>query len=525
MKKLISILLIVSMLASLGVMSTAYSGYSDVSNDTWYYDSVKYVTEKGLFNGTSDSAFSPGGTMTRAMFVTVLGRYANISSSVQGFGIISKAGVNMRSSASTDSSIVAVLDKGTNVYVTGKSGDWYKVLYSGKSGYIRNDLISVTGNSKFTDVPYGQYYSAYIQWAYDEALVSGTTETTFSPESGVTREQICTILYNYSTKSGLTLPKLKSQVIFTDDAQISSWAKDSVYALQQAGVISGRTNGGFDPSATATRAEVAALLAQFVSAIETTTPVPTPSPSPSPTPTPTPSPSTSPDTRPVYPETEYNGYTLSGNIVHASASVSDSYFNDACFIGHSIVSGMEMYFSLPNADFYAVNGIAASTMLKYDQFTLSTTHLDEDGETVNDTGTLEQVLNEKSGEYSKVYIMLGTNELGPETYHASTYYSSMRTLVSIVKKTQPNAKIYLIATIPVSRDRSIHNLNYTRDNILTFNTKLMQLSVVENVYYIDAFSVFANENGYLPESYCLEDGIHILKPQYAQLKSYLKTHT
>ena len=50
--------------------------FEDVKQGSWYYDAVQYVRVNGLFYGTSETAFTPDGTMTRGMFVTVLGRMA-----------------------------------------------------------------------------------------------------------------------------------------------------------------------------------------------------------------------------------------------------------------------------------------------------------------------------------------------------------------------------------------------------------------------------------------------------------------
>ena len=510
MKRFISIVLIVVIIASIFSLSSAYNGYSDVASDAWYADAVQFVTEKKLFQGSPDGLFSPAGTMTRAMFVTVLGRYDNIPSAIAGFGKISKTDVNLRSAPSTDSSVLSVLSVGTEVTVIDKTGDWYKVEHSNNTGYVRSDLITVYGSTKFIDIKYGQYYNASIEWAHKSSLVSGTSANTFSPDVGITREQICVVLCNYAKSKGISFSEKQNKVSFTDDNKISSWAKESVYTLQQAGIVNGLSDGTFNPATSATRAEVAFLLMQFIYEVNKTE---------------TPPPTNPPESeRPEYPEPPYYGYVLEGNVVSESKPVDDSYFDDACFIGHSIVVGMQTYFSLPNPDFYAVGGISASSMLNYSKFELSTTHKDEDGNTVNDTGTLEQVLTEKSGEYGKVYIMLGSNELSVEAYQPDTYYENMLELVKVVKTAQPNAKIYLIATIPVSKDKSIHNLTYTRNNILAFNKKLMELSTNENVYYLDAFDLFADDDGYLPASYCLADGIHILKPQYEQFKDFLLTH-
>ena len=57
------------------------SDFSDVSKDSWYYDSVKYVKENGIFSGVSANQFDPKGELTRAMFVTVLGRMAGVDAS------------------------------------------------------------------------------------------------------------------------------------------------------------------------------------------------------------------------------------------------------------------------------------------------------------------------------------------------------------------------------------------------------------------------------------------------------------
>ena len=525
MKKTISFVLTVAIIISMVCLSAAYSGYQDVSNDSWYSDAVEFVTEKGLFNGTSSTQFSPDKTMTRAMFVTVLGRLAGINGDIIGYGVITKDAVNLRSSPNTSSNVLAVLSKDVDVPVLEQSADWYKVKYNEKTGYVRNDLITVSGSRQFTDISFGQYYNAYIQWAYDASIVSGTSSKTFSPNQGITREQLCTILNNYAKDADITLTATLDKANFTDDSTISSYAKDAVYTLQQTGIVTGRSNGAFDPAASATRAEVAVMLKRFVDLTNAVTPTADVTPTPDATPSSTPTQSPDPDDRPVYDETPYVGYALTGNVVSEKTAVNDTYFNDACFIGHSIVVGMENYFALPNADFYAVSGISASAMLKYSQFELATTDYDDEGKPVKRYGTIEDVLTEKAQKYGKIYIMLGTNELGPDSYHATTYYNNMRALVAMVKQTHPNTKIYLIATIPVSRDRSIHNTNYTRDNVLIFNNKLMQVSTIENVYYLDAFGLFADGKGYLPQSYCLNDGIHILKPQYAQFKTFLKTHT
>ena len=78
-KKALSLILSAAMALSLTIVpvsAVSVSNFSDVSSDSWYYDSVSYVAEKDYMNGTSATTFEPNGNMTRAMFATVISRVA-----------------------------------------------------------------------------------------------------------------------------------------------------------------------------------------------------------------------------------------------------------------------------------------------------------------------------------------------------------------------------------------------------------------------------------------------------------------
>lgn len=482
MKKLISVFIISALvLYSAGSFAGAsYTSFSDVQSGTWYTDAVGYATEKGLFNGTTATTFSPQSTMTRGMFVSVLGRYANVASAVTGLGTITKSDVNMRKEPTTESGVVTVLDINTGVTILGYSNNWYQIRCGAYTGYVRDDLM--TAGSSFTDVAYGTYYCPYIQWACSNGITTGTSSNTFSPDVDITREEICSMLYNYALKARLDITPTTTQTVFADNDVISSSYSAAVYAMQQLGVVNGRGGNLFAPTSNATRAEVAVMLMRFI---------------------------------------ENAGYNYSMPVPEGPTA-SSSYFNDACFIGHSLVVGMKTYSGLSNPDYMAVNGISAQRLLTYGGFELSTTHTGEDGSPVPDTGTIRDVLLEKS--YGKVYIMLGTNELGPETSHLNSYYNSMSSLVDIVRQTQPNAQIYLISIPPVSKTISESSVCFNRENVLSFNTKLFQVALEKKVYYLDIFNLFADAEGYMPDTSCMSDGIHLLSPQYGSLLDYLNTH-
>ena len=98
----------------------------------------------------------------------------------------------------------------------------------------------------------------------EKGIVSGTTATTFAPDSAVTRQEMAVIMANYAKALGYNVPKTREAVTFADNANIASWAKDAVKAMQMAGIINGKDSNKFDPTGTATRAEAAAVLHHYV---------------------------------------------------------------------------------------------------------------------------------------------------------------------------------------------------------------------------------------------------------------------
>lgn len=183
--------------------------FKDVPADAWYASAVALVSGMGLFNGTSDVSFGPDGKMTRAMFVTVLGR-----------------------------------------------------LYEQSGGDV-----GASGGTKFTDVPADQWYTKYVQWASAAGIVSGTGNNTFSPNANVTREQIAVILRNFAQLQGQDISKGQNQSldIFTDRNSTSSWAVDAVKWAVQSGIIGG-SGGKLNPGGLASRAEVAVMLQRYIGA-------------------------------------------------------------------------------------------------------------------------------------------------------------------------------------------------------------------------------------------------------------------
>jgi hypothetical protein len=244
--------------------------FTDVSSSNWYYEAVCYTYSNNLFNGTSTTQFSPSGTMTRGMFITVLGRMAGEDEYIGKIAVLNGSDVNIRSGPSTSTQVVGVAQKRQIVSVLDSTSDgsytWYKIKTNGVTGYIRGDLLKVyTG--QLSDLDLSKYYSGYAQWAYLTGILDGVSSGTFGGNNNITREEMALILYNYAKVYGITLPTSNQKVTFSDDGSISSTAKTAVYALQQAGIINGVGNNLYDPKGSATRAQVAKIYMEFLKTV------------------------------------------------------------------------------------------------------------------------------------------------------------------------------------------------------------------------------------------------------------------
>ena len=175
-----------------------YTDFADLPVESWYKEGVSYALDHGLMNGVGTREFDPDGNVTRAMFVTILYRAENTPS------------------------------------VEGKS-------------------------NPFTDVQNGKWYTEAVIWASDCGIVKGTSETTYSPDAPITREQIATILFRYSKSS----PSDKSLSSFPDAGTVSSYAQNGMCWAVAEGIINGK-DGKLAPKENATRCQIAAILMRYL---------------------------------------------------------------------------------------------------------------------------------------------------------------------------------------------------------------------------------------------------------------------
>ena len=175
--------------------------FGDVKTADWFYNDVKYVYEKGMMAGTAADVFAPNATTTRAMIVTIL--------------------------------------------------------------YRLEGSPAVTGTSAFVDVPAGQWYTDAVNWAAANQIVKGTSATTFAPNDSITREQMAAILYHYAQYKGYDVTKKADLSGYSDNGQVSAYAKDALAWANAAKLINGVTNTTLAPQGNATRAQVSAILHRF----------------------------------------------------------------------------------------------------------------------------------------------------------------------------------------------------------------------------------------------------------------------
>ena len=174
--------------------------FADIKSGSWYVEAVNYVVENDIFAGTSASTFSPESPMTRGMFVQVLSNYC--------------------------------------------------------SNYNQNEDFG----DNFTDAGKGTWYHKPINWAYENGLVYGTSETEFSPESPVTRQQAARMLHVYALRTGgkgsVTTGSFDG---YSDAGKVAGYARAAMRWADENKVISGIGGNRLDPEGTLTRAQAAQL--------------------------------------------------------------------------------------------------------------------------------------------------------------------------------------------------------------------------------------------------------------------------
>lgn len=174
--------------------STPQIVFQDVTVAAYYYDAALWAVEQGITTGVTATTFNPNGVCTRAQIVTFLWR-ANGSPAPQ-------TGVNPFADVSPGAYYYDAVLWAVEEDITSGTTD---TSFSPNSGCTRAQAATFlwrsegspadTGSSTFTDVADNAYYADAVDWAVANGITLGTTASTFSPNSGCTRAQIVTFLY------------------------------------------------------------------------------------------------------------------------------------------------------------------------------------------------------------------------------------------------------------------------------------------------------------------------------------------
>ena len=178
--------------------------FTDIADNAWYADAVRYVYEHGLMAGTSATTFAPDATTSRSMIATILWRMA-------GSPVVNYA-------------------------------------------------------MDYTDVAQGQWYSEAIRWAASEGIVGGYGNGLFGTNDPITREQFAAMLYRFAQEQGydVSIGENTNILSYTDVADLSEYAIPATQWAVGAGIINGTGDGStLTPQDQATRAQAAVMLMRF----------------------------------------------------------------------------------------------------------------------------------------------------------------------------------------------------------------------------------------------------------------------
>ena len=124
------------------------------------------------------------------------------------------------------------------------------------------DTSAYTGN-QFTDVSSEKEYCPYIEWAYSKGIIKGIGNGRFAPEKAITREEIAVIFANYANVIGDTLPDSRKFETYLDDSLIGNNYRYAIKSMQQAGIMTGSENR-FNPKGNTTQAELSSIIHRYI---------------------------------------------------------------------------------------------------------------------------------------------------------------------------------------------------------------------------------------------------------------------
>lgn len=170
--------------------------FKDVSTKDYFYNPVMWAVKNNITNGTSETAFSPNQTVTRAQIVTFLWRnagspepeitdcpFTDVKESDYFYKAVLWAVESEITKGATD----------TTFNPDGKLTRGQAVTFIARNNYISDD--NYTYAHSFVDVSESDFFNAAVAWASVNGVTSGTDKTHFSPNATCTRGQVVTFIF------------------------------------------------------------------------------------------------------------------------------------------------------------------------------------------------------------------------------------------------------------------------------------------------------------------------------------------
>ncbi|MBE6573422.1 MAG: hypothetical protein E7652_03410 [Ruminococcaceae bacterium] len=184
-------------------VENALSEFDDVMLGKWYSESIRYCELNQFMKGTDHRIFNAPGVLTREQVVQIL----------------------------------------------------YNIYFDEPAEYT---------NTKFTDVKSGAWYESAVAWAYEEGITNGISEDKFGIGKTITRQEVVTLLYNFTKYLNIYTDNEGDYTTFDDAAEVAPWAEEAMNWATDLGVMTGTSATTLSPKRTTTRMEAAALIERYI---------------------------------------------------------------------------------------------------------------------------------------------------------------------------------------------------------------------------------------------------------------------
>lgn len=166
--------------------------FADVSTSAYYYDAVKWAVENGVTDGVSATLFAPYEPCTRGQIVTFLWRAAGSPEPKTASSF-----ADVPASAYYAKAVEWAVENGITNGMTETTFAPDATCTRGQSVTFLYRALkgSASGSTNFTDVKSNAFYADAVNWAVANDVTNGTSATTFSPNADCTRAEIVTSLY------------------------------------------------------------------------------------------------------------------------------------------------------------------------------------------------------------------------------------------------------------------------------------------------------------------------------------------